>query len=175
MVDMGAVSDTRTLQSSSAIHAQSPDHPSVPGAGYPACRSPGSGRPERGRPGQGPCRKGRPSVREPDPGAGSGAAADSRLYAYVVLSVTTGLRTEEFRALRWKEVDLDAGTVAVYRAVRATADTKTPRCRRVPSLPQLAVRALREHLDRQAGDRLLAGVLWEDHGLDLRFGRWRGP
>ena len=31
---MGAVSDTRTLQSSSAIHAQSPDHPSVPGAGY---------------------------------------------------------------------------------------------------------------------------------------------
>jgi integrase len=40
-------------------------------------------------------------------------AADSRLYAYVVLSVTTGLRTEELRALRWAEVDLDAGTVAV--------------------------------------------------------------
>ena len=103
------------------------------------------------------------------------AAASSRLYAYVVLSVTTGLRTEELRALRWKEVDLDAGTVAVYRAVRATADTKTPKSRRVLSLPQLAVRALCEHLDRQAGDRLLAGVLWEDHGLDLRFGRWRGP
>jgi integrase len=83
----------------------------------------------------------------------------------VVLSVATGLRTEELRALRWSEVDLDAGTVAVYRAVRATADTKTPKSRRVLSLPQLAVRALREHLDRQAGDRLLAGVLWEDHGL----------
>ncbi|HEX3191957.1 MAG TPA: hypothetical protein VHS30_19485, partial [Streptosporangiaceae bacterium] len=55
-------------------------------------------------------------------------AADSRLYAYVVLSVTTGLRTEELRARRWNEVDLDAGTVAVYRAVRATAD---PRRRRV--------------------------------------------
>ena len=41
-----------------------------------------------------------------------------RLYAYVVRSVTTGLRTEELRALRWNEVDLDAGTVAVYRAVR---------------------------------------------------------
>ena len=79
--------------------------------------------------------------------------------------MTTGLRTEELRALRWSEVDLDAGTVAVYRAVRATADTKTPKSRRVLSLPQLAVRALREHLDRQAGDRLLAGVLWEDHGL----------
>jgi len=36
----------------------------------------------------------------------------------VVLSVTTGLRTEELRALRWNEVDLDAGTVAVYGAVR---------------------------------------------------------
>src|SRR6266702_3390755 len=74
-------------------------------------------------------------------------------------------RTKELRALRWNEVELDAGTVAVYRAVRATADTKTPKSRRVLSLPQLAVRALREHFDRQAGNRLLAGVLWEDHGL----------
>jgi len=93
------------------------------------------------------------------------AAANSRLYAYMVLSVTTGLRTEELRALRWTEVDLGAGAVAVYRAVRATADTKTPKSRRVLSLPRLAVRALGEHLDHQAEDRLLAGVLWQDHGL----------
>jgi len=53
--------------------------------------------------------------------------------------VTTGLRTEELRALRWNEVDPDAGTVAVYRAVRSTADTKTPKSRRVLSLPRLAV------------------------------------
>ena len=78
------------------------------------------------------------------------AAAGARLYAYVVLSVTTGLRTEELRALRWNEVDLDAGTVAVYRVVRATADTKTPKSRRVLSLPRLAVQALREHRVRQA-------------------------
>src|SRR5262249_39287952 len=57
------------------------------------------------------------------------AARGSRLYAYVVLSVMTGLRTEELRALRWTEVDLDGGTVAVYRAVRASADTKTPKSR----------------------------------------------
>jgi integrase len=93
------------------------------------------------------------------------AAAGSRLYAYVVLSVTTGLRTEELRALRWTEVDLDADTVAVYRAVRATADTKTPKSRRVLSLPQVAIQALREHRARQAEDRLLAGALWQDHGL----------
>ena len=76
----------------------------------------------------------------------------------MVLSVTTGLRTEELRALGWTEVDLGAGAVAVYRAVRATADTKTPKSRRVLSLPRLAVRALGEHLDHQAEDRLLAGV-----------------
>ena len=35
------------------------------------------------------------------------------------------------------------------------------------SLPQLAVRALQDHLDRQAEDRLLAGVRWADHGLVL--------
>jgi integrase len=87
------------------------------------------------------------------------------LYAYVVLSVMTGLRTEELRALRWSEIDLDGGTVAVYRAVRASADTKTPKSRRVLSLPQLAVQALRVQRARQAEDRLLAGAIWQDHGL----------
>jgi integrase len=46
------------------------------------------------------------------------AARDSRLYAYVVLSVMTGLRTEELRALQWDEVDLDVGTVAVWGSSR---------------------------------------------------------
>jgi integrase len=67
------------------------------------------------------------------------AAAGSRLYAYVVLSVTTGVRTEELRALERNEVDLDVGAVAVYRVVRATAATKTSKSRRVLSLPLLAV------------------------------------
>jgi integrase len=93
------------------------------------------------------------------------AARDSRLYAYVVLSVTTGLRTEEVRALRWTEADLDVGTVAVYRSARASGDTKTQKSRRLLLLPQLAVEALREQRKRQAADRLTAGALWQDHGL----------
>jgi integrase len=93
------------------------------------------------------------------------ASRDSRLHAYVVLSVMTGLRTEELRALRWSEVDLDAGAVAVYRAARVTGDTKTRKSRRVLGLPQLAVQALREHHKPQAADRLKAGALWHDHGL----------
>ena len=49
--------------------------------------------------------------------------------------------------------------------MRATADTKTPKSRRVLLLPRLAVRALGEHRARQAEDRLLARELWQDHGL----------
>jgi integrase len=93
------------------------------------------------------------------------AAKPFRLYSYVVLSVMTGLRTEELRALRWSEVDLDAQTVAVYRAVRASGDTKTRKSRRVLLLPELAVAALRDQRKRQAADRLAAGELWQDHDL----------
>ena len=93
------------------------------------------------------------------------AAKPFRLHAYVVLSVTTGLRTEELRVLRWTEIDLDAATVAVYRAARASGDTKTPKSRRVLLLPQLAVDALRDQRRRQAAVRLSAGELWQDHGL----------
>src|SRR6266851_6853385 len=93
------------------------------------------------------------------------AKDDPRLGAYVVLSLTTGIRTEEARALRWDHVDLEAGTVAVWRSVRSHGDVKTEKSRRTLRLPQAAVEALREHLERQADDRLEAGVLWRDNGL----------
>jgi len=50
-----------------------------------------------------------------------------RLAAYVVLSLLSGIRTEEARAITWEEVDLKAGRVAVYQSVRVKGDTKTPR------------------------------------------------
>jgi integrase len=93
------------------------------------------------------------------------AAEDSPLQAYVVLSLLAGLRTEELRSLLWSDVDLDAATVAVYRSVRASGDTKTPKSRRVLKLPVKAVEALRDHRSQQATARLKAGVLWQDHGL----------
>jgi integrase len=49
--------------------------------------------------------------------------------------------------------------------VRAHGDTKTEKSRRSLGLPQLAVDALREHRRRQEEERLLAGALWQDHGL----------
>jgi integrase len=83
----------------------------------------------------------------------------------VVVSLLAGIRTEEARALTWAEVDLDAGTVAVYRSVRARGDTKTRKSRRVLKLPKQATEALKEHRTRQAAERLRAGGAWQDHGL----------
>jgi integrase len=93
------------------------------------------------------------------------AAGQARLGAYVVLCLLTGIRTEEARALRWDHVDLDGGTVAVWRSVRHGGDTKTAKSRRTLGLPHAAGEALREHHKRQAGEKLAAGALWKDHGL----------
>src|ERR1039457_5894808 len=43
----------------------------------------------------------------------AGPGSPHRLAAYVVVSLLAGVRTEEARALKWAEVDLDEGTVAV--------------------------------------------------------------
>jgi integrase len=100
------------------------------------------------------------------------AKDDDYLGAYVIVSLTTGIRTEEARALRWDHVDLDgdprAGVpphMAVWRSVRAGSDTKTERSRRTLALPQSAIAALREQRKRQAAAKLAAGELWQDHGL----------
>jgi integrase len=93
------------------------------------------------------------------------AARNSRLDAYVVLCLLTGIRTEEARALRWDHVDLDAASIAVWRSVRLSGDTKTAKSRRTLGLPRAVVEVLREHRIRQDEDRLAAGELWRDHGL----------
>jgi len=93
------------------------------------------------------------------------AAQDARLGAYVVLCLLTGIRTEEARALRWDHVDLEAGTIAVWRSVRRGGDTKTERSRRTLRLPRTAIETLQQHQARQAREKLAAGELWKDQGL----------
>ena len=41
------------------------------------------------------------------------------MHAYIVLSLLSGLRTEEVRALRWEDVYLNEGVIYVLRSVRA--------------------------------------------------------
>jgi integrase len=95
------------------------------------------------------------------------AAEKSRLHAFIVLCLLTGVRSEEARALTWDRVDLDAGTIMVWRSVRAHGDTKTKRSRRTLGLPEIAVEALRAQKQRQAVERARAGDQWQEHGLVL--------
>ena len=100
-------------------------------------------------------------------GAGPPATADPpprRPYELVGNSGSAEL-VELARALTWSEVDLDAGTVAVYRSVRAKGDTKTRKSRRLLKLPKEVIQALKEHRTRQATERLGAGEAWQDHDL----------
>jgi integrase len=105
------------------------------------------------------------------------------LYAYVVLSFMTGVRTEEARALHWEHVVAwvpevkewrpiaDAGfqhekyAVYVWRSVRKDGDTKTEKSRRTLEIPDDVARALREHHTMQARQRLQAGRAWQDNDL----------
>ncbi|MER7278852.1 site-specific integrase [Dactylosporangium sp. NPDC000244] len=102
------------------------------------------------------------------------AAEGTPFYAYLVLSLLTGLRTEEVRALRWEQVDLDGQaaadppvppSVAVWRSVREHGDTKTKKSRRTLALPALCVYALRLHKQWQDGARGRAGDDWQETGL----------
>lgn len=95
------------------------------------------------------------------------AAESSSLHAYIVVSLLTGARTEELRALTWSHVDL-AGkpdndppvppSIQVWRSVRADGDTKTKKSRRTLALPARCVTALTTQHERQgqpAADRLV--------------------
>jgi integrase len=96
------------------------------------------------------------------------------MYAYIVLSLLVGVRTEEARALRWDHVDLDGDPdatptvpphVAVWRSVRVHGETKTQRSRRSLGLPQMAVEALGALFESQAHERAMAGERRQDSGL----------
>jgi integrase len=102
------------------------------------------------------------------------AAEGSTMGAYVVLSLLTGARTEELRALTWSHVDLDGDAhatppvpphIMVWRSVRAGGDTKTRKSRRTLALPLRCISELRAHRTRQAAARHLAGGRRKDNDL----------
>jgi integrase len=102
------------------------------------------------------------------------AGEGTPLYAYIVISLVVGARTEELRALTWDHVDLDGRpdhdppvppSIEVWRSVREHGDTKTKRSRRTLALPVRGVTALRDHLKRQEGERDRAENAWQETGL----------
>ncbi|MDF5755430.1 site-specific integrase [Spongiactinospora sp. TRM90649] len=122
-------------------------------------------------------RDGRPSkaltMRQAEAVLKAAEAARPRMRAYIVVSLLSGMRTEEVRAMRWSHVvayDQDGGrwhpvpevgwdhesfAVYVWRSVRRKGDTKTPKSRRSLALPKRCVDALRALWDAQDGGQEL--------------------
>lgn len=95
------------------------------------------------------------------------ACQDHRLGGLITLALTTGLRQGEALGLRWKDVDLDQGTIRIAHALQrrtseglVLTEPKTRRSRRALILPATATAALRRLREDQREDRDLAGGQW---------------
>ncbi|WP_371400843.1 site-specific integrase [Kribbella sp. NBC_00662] len=102
------------------------------------------------------------------------AAESSAMHAYIVVSLLTGARTEELRALTWANLDLDGRpntsplvppSIQVWRSVRSGGDTKTPKSRRTLELAVRCVAALKVHKEHQDVPRRAAGLRWQNLNL----------
>lgn len=106
------------------------------------------------------------------------SVADHRLFAAFVLGATTGMRRGELMGLRWRDVDLEAGRLSIVSTITTVngkpveTSTKTNKSRRRIALDAGTVEVLRGHRRRQAGERELAGKLWQE--TDLVFTREGG-
>lgn len=100
-------------------------------------------------------------------------AQGDRLEALYVLALSTGMRQGELLALRWDDLDWQAGTVRVggtlhfvtgagWRIGTAKAEASQGR---TMLLSVVAIEALHAHRVRQHAERLAAGGDWHDHGF----------
>jgi integrase len=96
--------------------------------------------------------------------------ADDPLSAMWRLFVVTGMRRGEVAGLRWIDVDLDSGRIAVQHTRVLVYDRaevsrpKTPRSRRVLALDTGSVDALRRHRQLQDAERTRLAEIWIESG-----------
>jgi len=96
------------------------------------------------------------------------------------LALTSGMRPGEYLGLKWQDVDLEKGVVAVRRTIVAHpkgggwdfAEPKTSQSERSIPLPPSVTKALVEHKKKQAAERLKAGPKYAGH--DLVFATEKG-
>ncbi len=96
--------------------------------------------------------------------------ADDRLHSLWVLAITTGMRRGELAGLRWIDIDLDAGFIALRNARVAVQhavheyEPKSRTSRRSVAIDSLVVTVLRSHRRRQREERLAWGAAYNDSG-----------
>ena len=99
------------------------------------------------------------------------ASRDSRHYSAWYLGANTGMRRGELLGLRWNDVDLERGRLAVRRSLVSVSyevqesDAKTQRSERVIDLDPRTVKVLREHGARQLAEREAVDAGYRDHNL----------
>ena len=106
------------------------------------------------------------------------AAKDSRYHCLLALIAATALRRGEAAALRWKDLDLSAGTLQVCGTLSRTGGKlvvtapKTAKSRRTLPLSPSVVTMLEAHRKRQAAERKRAGSVWveTDHVFTTESG-----
>lgn len=95
-----------------------------------------------------------------------------RLEAFLVLALSTGMRSGEMLGLTWRAVDFERGAVSVVASLQPTAtgelalmEPKTPRSRRVIDIEPRVVATLRRHRAAQEMERRVAGEAWAENDL----------
>ncbi|MGH9022602.1 MAG: site-specific integrase [Acidimicrobiia bacterium] len=106
------------------------------------------------------------------------AAEGDRFYPIFVLLVSTGMRRGEVLGLRWADVDLDAGRLAVRHTIGRVGgkvlagEPKTAKSKRSIALDPGTVAVLRRQRIAQLEERLAWGALYREQ--DLVFAREDG-
>lgn len=103
-------------------------------------------------------------------------AKESKYFAAYFLALNTGMRRGELLGLRWQDLDFEAGQLTVKQGlVRVSGqglvlqEPKTKLSNRVINLAPAVLQILKEHREKKAECRLMAGGAYDEVGLDLVF------
>ena len=96
----------------------------------------------------------------------AGAKESPQFYTELLVEWATGLRRSELIGLKWPDIDMEAATVTINRAVMngehgpTLSETKTDASRRSLALPPTVIEELKHHRRRQAAQRLKSRI-WQ--------------
>jgi integrase len=97
------------------------------------------------------------------------AAESNHIYDAFVLLAMTGMRRGEVLGVRWKDIDLDSGELAIVQTITnvdgklTVGSPKTTKSRRVIYLDETTVTMLRQHR-RQREGQIAIGPDWGNDG-----------